>query len=45
MLRLRRAQKFVLLQSAWDFIDINQRSCSCALHTNKGDLNTGAVNG
>ena len=42
MLRLTREQKFVLVQRAWGFIDIMQGSCSCALHTNKGDLNKGA---
>ena len=42
MLRLTREQKFVLEQKAWDFTDIMQRSCSRALHTNKGDLNKGA---
>ena len=40
---LRKEQEFVFVQRAWDFIGIMQRSCSCALHTDKGDLNESAI--
>ena len=42
---LRRAGEKVCLcrKKAWDLKDKMQRSCFCALLTDKGDLNKGAV--
>ena len=40
---LRREQKFVFAEKAWDLKDLIQRNCFCALLTDKGNLNKGAI--